>query len=157
MAVAEDLPVEGVYFVLQNDLAGGRVLEPTPTGSENSMELRASVLTSVEGGTQPQTGGVTFGVAGSRDSVRRASWSPEEGNSNEFGATRGILRTASGSLQIECSGDIVWMSTRAPAGGEAGTEVRVLAPTSVKVVIQSHTGRGCCWKSWCCPHRVGSP
>ena len=63
LAVVEQLPVAGVDFLLGNDLAGGRVWMPTPTGGEASEVSGHSVPDPVAVVTRSQTERVTQAVA----------------------------------------------------------------------------------------------
>ena len=92
VAVADDLPVAGVDFLLGNDLAGGRVWVPTPSGDVDCSE-GGDVPEDEVSVTQLQAGrGATDGVS-SRvvDHAVAAS-------------TRGAVCRASGPPLDECSG-----------------------------------------------------
>ena len=67
VAVAKQLPVAGVDFLLGNDLAGGRVWVPTPTGGEDSEVSGHSVPDPVAVVTWSQTERVTQAVAPGAD------------------------------------------------------------------------------------------
>ena len=81
VAVAEQLPVAGVDFLLGNDLAGGRVLVPTPTGGEASEVSGHSVPDPVAVVTRSQTERVTQAVAPGADCDRAGL--PEREDSGE--------------------------------------------------------------------------
>ena len=116
VAVAEDLPVASVDFLLGNDLAGGRVWVPTPTGGEAPEESGHGVSDPVIVVTRSQTEKVTQAVAPGAD-CDRAGLPEKEDSVEEEAAALGADCKEAGSPVMEGSGEeeVVGVVTRSQA------------------------------------------
>ena len=112
VAVVEQLPVAGVDFLLGNDLAGGRVWVPTPTGDEASEVSGHSVPDPVAVVTWSQTERVTQAVAPGADCDRAGLPEKEDSGEEESSALGADCKETGSPVMEDSEEEVVGVVTR---------------------------------------------